>query len=87
MIPKKTTLNIDPTIYKAAKRVAVERDTTVSAMLRKALLVLVSDPDGVDETVELLTDKDAMKAIEAGEEARRRGRKDHYIDWDKIRDL
>ena len=86
-MPKKTTLNIDPAIYKAAKRLAVERDTTVSAMVRKALLVFVTDPDGVDDTVDLLTDKDAMKAIEAGEEARRRNRKDYYINWDQIRDL
>ena len=84
---KKTTLTIDPAIYKAAKRVALERDTTVSAMVRKALLVIVSDPEGIEDTVDLLIDKDAMKAIEAGEEARRRGRKDVYIDWDQIRDL
>ena len=84
-VTKKTTLTIDPMIYKAAKRMAVERDTTVSAMVRKALLVFVSDPEGVEDTVDLLTDKEAMKAIEAGEEARRRGRKDYYIDWDQIR--
>ena len=83
----KTTLTIDRAIYKAAKRVAVERETTVSAMVRKGLLIYVSDPEGVEETIGLLMDKRAMEAIKAGEEARRRGRKDYYIDWDKIRDL
>lgn len=86
-MPVKTTLTIDPAIYKAAKRVAVEYDTTVSAMVRKGLLIYVSDPEGVEDTIALLTDKEAMKALEAGEEARRRGRKDYYIDWDQIRDL
>lgn len=83
----KTTLTIDPAIYKAAKRVAVEQDTTVSAMMRKGLLIYVSDPEGVEDTVSLLMDKQAMEAIRAGEEARKRGRKDSYIDWDKIRDV
>ena len=83
----KTTLTIDRAIYKAARRVAVEFDTTVSAMLRKALLVYVSDPEGMEETVAVLQDKHAMAAIRAGEEARRHGRKDFYIDWNEIRDL
>ncbi len=83
----KTTLTMEREIYKAAKRVAVERDTTVSAMVRKGLLIYVSDPEGTDETVALLTDKRAMEAIRAGEAARKHGRKDYYIDWDKIRDL
>ena len=83
----KTTLVIDRAIYKAAKRVAVERDTTVSAMVRKGLLIYVSDPEGTDETIGLLTDKRAMQAIEAGEQARRKARKDYYVDWDEIRDL
>ena len=83
----KTTLNIDREIYKAAKRVAVEYDTTVSAMVRKGLLIYVSDPEAVEDTASLLTDKRAMEAIRAGEEARRSGRKDFYIDWDKVRDL
>ena len=83
----KTTLTIDPAIYKAAKRVAVEHETTVSAMVRKGLLIYVSDPEGTDETIGLLTDARAMKSIEAGEEARKRGRKDYYVEWDKIRDL
>ena len=83
----KTTLTIDRAIYKAAKRVAVERETSVSAMVRKGLLIYVSDPEGVEETVSLLMDERAMEAIKAGEEARRRGRKDYYIDWDEIRDL
>ena len=83
----KTTLNIDKEVYKAAKRVALENDTTVSAMLRKALLIYVSDPEGVEDTVSLLMDKRAMEAIRAGEEARKRGKKDYYIDWEKIRDL
>ena len=83
----KTTLTIDKAIYKAAKRVAVEQDTTVSAMVRKGLLIYVSDPEGVEETVGVLTDKQAMEAIRAGEEARKRRRKDYYVDWDEIRDL
>ena len=83
----KTTLNIDGEIYKAAKRVAVEHDTTVSAMVRKALLIYVSDPDGVEETVSVLMDKKAMEAIRAGEEARKQNKKDYYVDWDKVREL
>ena len=83
----KTTLTIDPAIYKAAKRVAVEQETTVSAMMRKGLLIYVSDPEGVEDTVSLLMEKQAMEAIRAGEEARKRGRKDYYIDWDEIRDV
>lgn len=83
----KTTLNIDREVYKAAKRVAVEFDTTVSALVRKGLLLYVSDPEGVEETVSILRDRNAMEAIRAGEEARRRGRKDHYVDWAKVRDV
>ncbi len=83
----KTTLTIDREIYKAAKRVAVEHDTTVSAMVRKGLLIYVSDPDGVEETVGLLLDKQAMTAIRAGQAARKKGKKDYYVDWDKIRDV
>ena len=83
----KTTLNIDGAIYKAAKRVAVEHDTTVSAMVRKALLIYVSDPEGVEATVAVLTDQRAMEAIEAAEAARRKGRKDYFVEWDKIRDV
>ena len=83
----KTTLTIDREIYKAAKRVAVEHDTTVSAMVRKGLLIYVSDPEGVEETVGLLLDKQAMAAIRSGKAARRRGKKDYYVDWDKIRDV
>jgi len=66
----KTTLTIDGAIYKAAKKVAIDHDTTVSAMVRKALLVYVSDPEGVEETVDVLMDKRAMGAILAGEGAR-----------------
>ncbi len=83
----KTTLIIDRAIYKAAKRVAVEHDTTVSAMVRKGLLIYVSDPEAVEDTVALLTDKAAMAAIQAGEAARKARRKDYYVDWDQIRDL
>ena len=83
----KTTLTMDREIYKAAKRVAVEHDTTVSAMVRKGLLIYVSDPEGVEETVSFLTDKRALAAIRAGETARKQRRKDYYIDWDKIRDV
>lgn len=83
----KTTLTIDPAIYKAAKRVAVDRDTSVSAMVRKGLLIYCSDPEGVEETVGVLMDKRAMQAIIAGEHARKQGRKDYYVDWDEIRDV
>lgn len=83
----KTTLNIDGEVYKAAKRVALEYDTTVSAMLRKALLIYVSDPEGVEETVSVLMDKKAMETIRAGEEARKKNAKDYYINWDKVREL
>ena len=83
----KTTLTIDGAIYKAAKKVAIDHDTTVSAMVRKALLIYVSDPEGVEDTVDVLMDKRVMGAILAGEEARRRGRKDYYVDWDQVRDL
>ena len=86
-MPVKTTLVVDPAIYKAAKRVAVEYDTTISAMVRKGLLIYCSDPEGVEETVGLLMDKQAMRALEEGEEARRRGRKGYYVEWDKIRDV
>jgi len=86
-MPIKTTLTIDRAIYKAAKRVAVEHDTTVSAMVRKGLLVYCSDPEGVEETIGLLMDRKAMKAIQAGEAARRQGRTDSYVDWDEVRDL
>ncbi|MBI4353361.1 MAG: hypothetical protein HY593_05495 [Candidatus Omnitrophica bacterium] len=83
----KTTLTIDQEIYKAAKRVAVEHDTTVSALVRKGLLIYVSDPEGVEETVDILMDPKAMEAIRAGEEARAKKRKDFYVDWNRIRDL
>lgn len=83
----KTTLTVDREIYKAAKRVAVENDTTVSSLLRKALLVYISDPESVEETVSLLMDKRAIVAIRRGEEARKKSLRDYYIDWDKIREL
>lgn len=83
----RTTLTIDQAIYKAAKRVAVEHDTTVSAMMRKGLLTYISDPEGVEETVSILRDKRAMEAIIAAEEARKHGKKDFYVEWDKVRDL
>ncbi|MDP3703966.1 MAG: hypothetical protein Q8R78_06220 [Candidatus Omnitrophota bacterium] len=86
-MPVKTTLTIDGAIYKAAKRVAVEYDTSVSAMVRKGLLIYCSDPEAVEDTVGLLMDKRAMQAIRAGEEARRRRRKNYYIEWDQIRDV
>ncbi len=83
----KTTLTIDRAIYKAAKRVAVECDTTISSMVRKGLLIYCSDPEGVEETVGLLMDKQAMAAIQAGEDARKHHRKGYYVDWDQIRDV
>ena len=81
----KTTLVIDRAIYKSAKRVAVEYDTTLSAMVRKGLLIYVSDPEGVEDTISLLRDARAMEAIQAGEAARKSGRKGYYVDWDQIR--
>lgn len=86
-MPIKTTLTIDPAVYKAAKRVAVEYDTTVSSMVRKGLLIYCSDPEGVEDTVGLLMDQQAMTAITAGERARRTHRKDYYVEWEKIRDV
>ncbi len=83
----KTTLTIDPAIYKAARRVAVEYDTTVSAMVRKGLLIYCSDPEGVEDTIGVLMDKQAMAAIQAGEDARKHHRKGYYVDWDQIRDV
>ena len=83
----KTTLTIDRAIYKAAKRVAVEHETTVSAMVRKGLLLYVSDPEGIEESVSVLMDRKAMEAIKAGEEARSKGKRDYYVDWDQIRDV
>ena len=83
----KTTLTMDKEIYKAAKRVAVEKETTVSEMVRKGLLLYVSDPEGVEETVSVLMDRRAMEAIEEAEEARKKGRKGYYVDWDKVREL
>lgn len=83
----KTTLTIDRAIYKAAKRVAIDHDTTVSAMVRKGLLMYVTDPEGVEETLSVLMDKQAMAAIRTGEAARRRGQKNYYLDWNEIRDV
>ncbi len=83
----KTTLTIDPAIYKAAKRVAVEYDTTVSAMMRKGLLIYVSDPEGVEETLAVLKDPKAMGAIRAGEAARKQSQRDFYLNWDQISGL
>ena len=83
----KTTLTIDSAIYKAAKRVAVEKETTVSAMMRKGLLLYVSDPEGVEETVSTLMNRKAMAAIRAGEKARFQKRENYYVDWNQIRHL
>ena len=83
----KTTLIVDNEIYKAAKRVAVERDTTLSSMLTKGLLLYVSDPEGVEETTEILRDPKAMAALIEGVEARAKKRKGYYLDWNKVRDL
>ena len=80
-------LTIDNVTYKTAKRLAVQHDTTISAMVRKGLLIYVSDPEGVEETAGILTDANAMKAIREGEEARRKGRKDYYIDIASLRCL
>ena len=86
-MPIKTTLTIDREVYKAAKRVAVEYDTTVSSMVRKGLLIYCSDPEGVEDTIGILMDKQAMAAITAGEQARRARRKGYYVEWEKIRDV
>ena len=83
----KTTLTIDREIYKAAKRVAVERDTSVSSIVRKALLVYVSDPEGVEETTAILTDPKALEAILEGQAARKEKKAGYYVNWEKIRDL
>jgi len=83
----KTTMMVDNEIYRAAKRVALEHDTTLSAMLTKGLLVYVSDPEGVEEATEVLTDRKAMAALLEGIEARARKRKGYYLDWSKVRGL
>ncbi|MFQ5839847.1 MAG: hypothetical protein ACE5HK_03895 [Candidatus Methylomirabilales bacterium] len=83
----KTTLMLDPALYKAAKRVAVDRDSTLSEILNKGLLLYVSDPEGVEEMAEILTDRKAMRALLEGIEARARGRKGYYLDWKKVRAL
>jgi len=76
----KVTVVLDPALLKAAKRVALDRDSTLSATLAKGLLVHVSDPDGTEETAGVLTDKKAMTALLKGMEARARGRKGYYLD-------
>ena len=83
----KTTLTIDREVYKAAKRVAVERETTLSSILRKALLVYVSDPEGIEETTEILTDPKALAALLEGQAARKSKKAGYYIAWEKVRDL
>jgi len=83
----KTTLTIDKEIYKAAKRVAVEREMSLSSILRKALLVYVSDPEGVEETTDVLMDPKALEAILQGQTARKEKRAGYYVTWEKVRDL
>jgi hypothetical protein len=87
MVSIKTTLNINKALYKAAKRVALEQETTVSEMVRNGLLLYLSDPEGVQETIAVLKDKKAMEAIQAGEQARQKGDKKFYFDWSEVRDL
>ncbi len=83
----KTTLMLDPALYKAAKRVAVEHDRTLSEILNKGLLLYVSDPEGVEEMAEILTDRKAMTALLEGIEARAKARKGYYVEWDKVREV
>jgi len=83
----KTTFVIDPALYKVVKKVAVDRESTLSEILNKGLLVYVSDPDGVEEMTEILTDRKAMRALLEGIEAREKDRKGYYIDWAKVRGL
>lgn len=83
----KTTFVIDTALYKVAKKVAVDRESTLSEILNKGLLVYISDPDGVEEMSEILTDRKAMKALLDGIEAREKGRKGYYIEWAKVRGL
>lgn len=83
----KTTLVVDSALYKAAKRVAVERDSTLSEILNKGLLLYVSDPEGVEEMAEILTDRKAMTALLEGIEARAEGRRGYYVEWKKVREL
>ena len=80
----KTTLVLDPVLYKAAKRVALEQDRTVSEVLNKGLLLYVSDPEGVEEMAEILGDRKAMAALLEGLEARKKGRKGYYLDWNEV---
>ena len=83
----KTTLTIGREIYKAAKRVAIDYETTLSEMVRKGLLIYISDPEAVEDTVALLKDAKAVQAIQEGKAARQRGQKDYYLDWNKVHDL
>ena len=73
-------LTIDNVTYKVAKRLSVKHGTTISTIVRKGLRIYMSDPEGVEETAAILTDANAMKAIREGEKARRKGRKDYYVD-------
>lgn len=83
----KTTLMIDQEVYKAVKRVALEKDVSISSILQKGLMLYVSDPEGVEETYEVLSDSHAMKDILEGLEARRKKTRGHYLDWEKVRGL
>ena len=83
----KTTLLLDSEVFKAAKKMAVDMDTTLSALATKGILVYISDPDGMEETVEILKDKNAMKALLAGVEARSKNKKGYYLDWDKVKHI
>jgi len=83
----KTTLVIDPALFKAAKRVAVEREVTLSSIMNKGLLLYVSDPESVEEMAEILSDRRAMAALLEGMEARAKGRKGYYLEWNKLRDI
>jgi|GEM_PF-2056751 len=81
----RTTLSIEPEILKAAKRVALEKSTTLSALFKKALLVCVSDPDAIEETYEILMDRKSMKNILEAADAVKEKRAGYFVDWDKVR--
>lgn len=45
----KTTVIVGRDLYKAAKHMAIERDTSVSAMLRAGLMLYLADPVRADK--------------------------------------
>jgi hypothetical protein len=83
----KTTLTIDPLIYKMVRRIALEQNTTVSSIVRDMLLLYISDPEGVAKEVGRLKEKDLVGTVNEEGEVHARDKGDYYIDWDKVQFL